>query len=156
MCAERYAVAGACTAAGRPHPLATCTFAWLITHQIQTNLLSINKAMSYSCEKWRRNAYSRGIRWRMLRQKESIGKTLDEVAQNLYIDKATVSSTLSSFHMTQSLKKKPHPKDKAFRKLTVSCQFFIVNLSSDRGQGYICVSYRTNWSLCWRLKYPCQ
>ena len=80
----------------------------------------------------------------MLRQKDGIGKTLDEVAQNLYVDKAIVSSTLSSFHMTGSLKNKPHPKDKAFRKLTVPYQFFIMNLSSDRGQGYICVSYRTN------------
>ena len=80
----------------------------------------------------------------MLRLKEGIGKSLDEVAQNVYVDKAIVSSTLSSFHVTGSLKNKPYPKDKIFRKLTVPCQFFIMNLSSDRDQGYIYVSYRIN------------
>ena len=73
----------------------------------------------------------------MLWQKEGIGKTLDEVAQSLCVDKATVSRTLSLFHMTGSLKKKPYPKDKAFRKLTIPCQFFIMNLVIERPGIYL-------------------
>jgi transposase len=63
----------------------------------------------------RKGAYSEDI---MLWQSDGIGKSIDEVAQSLCVDKAT---TLSSFHMTGSWKKKMYPKDKAFRKLTVPC-----------------------------------
>ena len=77
-----------------------------VNYAPNSNLLSVNNAMSYSCEKGRSSAYSEDIRWRMLWQREGIGKTIDEVAQSLCVDKATVSRTLSSIHRTGTLKKK--------------------------------------------------
>ena len=40
--------------------------------------------------------------------------------------KSTISITLSLFFASGSLKKKPYPKDKAFRKLTTPCQLLIM------------------------------
>ena len=97
----------------------------------------INEAMSYSCEKGRSSAYSEDMRWRMVWQKEALGKSLAKVSKNLGMDKSTISRTLSLFFASGSLKKKPCPKDKAFCKLTTPCQLLIMNLVIERPGIYL-------------------
>ena len=74
----------------------------------------------------------------MVWQKEALCKSLTEVSESLCVDKSTVSRTLSLFFASGSLKKKPYPKDKAFRKLTTPCQLLIMNLVIERPGVYLC------------------
>ena len=73
----------------------------------------------------------------MVWQKEVLHKSLSEVSESLHVDKSTVSRTLSLFFTGGSLKKKPYPKDKAFRKLTTPCQLLIMNLVIERPGIYL-------------------
>ena len=45
-----------------------------------------------------------------------------KVAQNLCVDKSTVSRTLKSFHTNGSVSNRPYPKERAFRKLGTPAQ----------------------------------
>ena len=77
----------------------------LITREIQID--DQRSAMSYSCEKGRSSAYSEDLRWRMVWQKEALGKSLTEVSKDLCVDRSTVSRTMSLFFASGSVKKKP-------------------------------------------------
>ena len=57
-----------------------------------------------------------------------MGFTYEQIARNLCIDKATVSRTLTLFHATGQVSKRPYPKDRAVRKLTVPVQLQILQL----------------------------
>ena len=74
-----------------------------------------------SFEPSRSSAYSEDLRWRMVWQKEALGYTCTKIAENLCVDKSTVSRTLTLFHSTGSVSKKPYPEGRAFRKLTPPC-----------------------------------
>ena len=73
----------------------------------------------------------------MVWQKEVLHKSLSEVSESPCVDKSTISRTLSLFFTSGSLKKKPYPKDKAFRKLTTPCQLLIMNLVIERPGIYL-------------------
>ncbi len=81
-----------------------------------------------SCEPHRCSAYSEDLRWRMVWQSEGLEYTHATVAQNLWVDRSTVSRTLQLFRTTGSVCKKLYPKEKAFRKLTTPAQMLILNL----------------------------
>ena len=94
--------------------------------------------MSTSCEPARTSAYSEDLRWRMVWQSELLGYSQQTIAQNLGVDQSTVSRTLGLFYTTGSLCKKPYPKERAFRKLTASCQLLIYHLVLQRPGIYLC------------------
>ena len=73
----------------------------------------------------------------MVWQKETLGYTCAELAQNLCVDKSTVSRTLTLFHTTGSVSKRPHPKERAFRKLTTPAQLLILHLCLSRPGIYL-------------------
>ena len=73
----------------------------------------------------------------MVWQKEVLGKSLAEVSKDLCVDRSTVSRTMSLFFASGSVKEKPYPKEKAFRKLTTPCQLLIMNLVIERPGIYL-------------------
>ena len=81
-----------------------------------------------SYEPNRCSAYSDDLRWRIVWQCEGLEHSQKQVAQNLGIDKATVSRTCTLFHETGNITKKAYPKDKAFRMLTSPAQILILTL----------------------------
>ena len=70
-------------------------------------------------------------------QTEGLGYTQSQAAKNLCIDKSTVSRIVTCFKATVSVGKKPYPKEKASRKLTVPAQDFILNLVLERPGIYL-------------------
>jgi len=80
-----------------------------------------------SYERHRTKAYSDDVRWRVVWQVEGLQHTHKKVAQNLGIDKSTVSRIVTLFRSTGSVSSKPFPKEKAFRKLTAPAQLAILN-----------------------------
>ena len=61
------------------------------------------------------------LRWRMVWQREALGKKCKDVAANLCVDLATVSRTVARFREIGLVLKKCHQSRRsvAFRKLTV-------------------------------------
>ena len=90
-----------------------------------------------SCESGRRSAYSEDLRWRMIWQREALGCTCTSIAENLNVDRKTVSRTLELFHATGSVSKRPYPKERAFRKLTPPAQLLILQLIIQRPGIYL-------------------
>ena len=88
--------------------------------------------MASSIDKSRSSAYSEDLRWRMIWQREALGYTYATIAQNLCVDKSTVSRTINLFHTTGSVTKRPYPEGKAFCKLTSPAQLLILHLVLDR------------------------
>ena len=74
----------------------------------------------------------------MVWQKEALGYTCAKIAQNLCVDKSTVSRTLTLFRTTGSVSKMPYPKDRPFRKLTTPVQLLILHLCSSRPGIFLC------------------
>ena len=81
-----------------------------------------------SCEAHRSSAYSEDLRWRMVWQCEALRYTHARVAENLGVDRLTVSRTFQIFHVSGSVTKKVYPKSEAFRKLTTRAKLLILNL----------------------------
>ena len=92
---------------------------------------------SSSFEKSRSSAYSEDLRWRMVWQREALGYTYAKIAENLCVDKSTVSRTLNFFLTTGSVSKRPYPKERAFRKLTDPAQLLIFRLCLSRPGIYL-------------------
>ena len=84
--------------------------------------------MATSCEKGRSSAYSEDIRWRIVWQREALQLPVEIIAKNLCIDKSTVRRILTIFHITGNVSKKPYPKNRAFRKISLPVQLFIIHL----------------------------
>ena len=96
---------------------------------LQFLILSREQAAAMtSCEPHRSSAYSEDLRWRMVWQCEALGYTHAGVAENLGVDRTTVSRTLQLFYTTGCVSKKSYPKEKAFRKLTTPAQLLILNV----------------------------
>ena len=92
---------------------------------------------SMSCEPGRSSTYSEDTWWRMVWQREALGYTYGQIAQNLCVNKSTVSRTLELFYTTGSVSKRPYPKDKAFRKVTMPAQLLILQLVLDKPGIYL-------------------
>ena len=73
----------------------------------------------------------------MVWQCEALGYTHARVAENLGVDRSTVTRTLQLFHTTGSVSKKLYPKEKAFRKLTTPAQLLILNLVVEKPGIYL-------------------
>ena len=93
--------------------------------------------MAHSYESNRTSAYSEDLRWRMVWQREALGCTYDQIAANLGVDKSTVQRTVQLLFQSGSVSKRPYPKEKAFKKLTVPAQLFILNLVVDNPGMYL-------------------
>ena len=73
----------------------------------------------------------------MVWQREALGYTYAKVAENLCVYISTVSRTLTLFHTTGSVSKRPYPKERAFRKLTTPAQLLILHLCLSRPGIYL-------------------
>ena len=85
-----------------------------------------------SCEPDRCSAYSEDLRWRMVWQTEGLGFSVRQAAENLGVDKSTVSRIRQKFRNTGCISKKKYPKDKAYRKLTLTAQLLVLHLVLDK------------------------
>ena len=93
---------------------------------------------SSSFDKSRSSAYSHeDLRWRMVWQREALGYTYAKIAENLCVDKSTVSRTLTLFQTSGSVSKRHYPKERAFRKLTTPAQLLILHLCLSRPGIYL-------------------
>ena len=79
-----------------------------------------------SFEPSRSSAYSEDLRWRMVWQKEALGYTCTKIAENLCVDKSTVSRTLTLFHSTVSQKSHTQ-KEELFESLPPLHSFLFCN-----------------------------
>ena len=81
-----------------------------------------------SCEPTRSSAYSEDLRWRIVWQTEALGLNNEKVADNLGVDKSTVSRIRQRFLTTGSLAKNRYPKERAYRKLSSPAQLLVLHL----------------------------
>ena len=58
-----------------------------------------------SCEPRRARAYGKDLRFRMIWQREALGLTYSQIADNLGVDKSAVQKTVALFTSTGSLEK---------------------------------------------------
>ena len=84
--------------------------------------------MAFSCEPSRTKAYNEDLRWKVVWQSEGLGLTQAKIAENLSVDRSTVSRILSLFHHTGNVSKKVYSKENVFRKLTEPAQILILKL----------------------------
>ena len=64
-----------------------------------------------SCEASRTSAYSQGLRWRIVWQREALNLSVREVAGNLCVDPSTISRITTLFRTTGDVAKKPYPNE---------------------------------------------
>ena len=93
--------------------------------------------MTSSYEPHRSSAYGEDLRWRMVWQTEALQYTNEQVANNLGVDRSTVSRTVCLFHATGSVCKKSKSADKAFRKLTTPAQLLVLHLVIEKPGIYL-------------------
>ena len=84
--------------------------------------------MAFSCQSGRTKAYNEDLRWRIVWQGEALGYTQEKIAENLNVDRSTVSRILTLFHCSGEVSKKVYPKERASRKLTDPAQMLILRL----------------------------
>ena len=104
--------------------------------RVRVHSLILLKMASF--HKSRSSAYSEDMRWRMVWQREALGYSYADIAQNLCVDKSTVSRTLNLFRTTGSVAKKPYPEGKAFCKLTLPAQLLILHLVLEKPGIFLC------------------
>ena len=92
--------------------------------------------MSTSLEKSRCSVYSEDLRWRIW-QREALGYTCTKIAENLYVDKSTVSRTLDFIPFNWQCFYKPYPEGRAIGKLTPPAQLLILQLCLSRPGIYL-------------------
>ena len=81
-----------------------------------------------TCEPKRTKAYSEDLRWRMVWQREVLGKNYQEIASNLNVDSSTVWRITKLFKEQGNVSKKVYPQERAFRKLTPSLELTVLHL----------------------------
>ena len=81
-----------------------------------------------SCEPGRTRACGEDLRWRIVWQREALGKKCKDVASNLGVDPATVSRVVTRFRETGHVLKKSHPSRRVFRKLTMGVEMMILHI----------------------------
>lgn len=90
-----------------------------------------------SCEPTRCSAYSEDLRWRIIWQSEALGYSNKQVANNIGVDKSTVSRIRQRWYTSGSLKKATYPKEKAYRKLTIPAQLLILHLVIEKPELFL-------------------
>ena len=80
-----------------------------------------------SVERGRTGAYSEDLRWRIVWQREALGKKCKDVAANIGVDSATVSRIVTRFRATGGVVKKSHPPRRTFQKLTSGVKMTILH-----------------------------
>lgn len=90
-----------------------------------------------SCEAHRSSAYHEDLRWRMIWQREALGLSYHEVAKNLGVDMSTIRRTLKIFKTTGNVRKRPYPKERCTRKLTLPAQLLILQLVIQKPTMYL-------------------
>lgn len=81
-----------------------------------------------SYEPKRTRAYAEDLRWKMVWQNQALSLKQDVIAENLGVDRSTVSRTLRLFSATGGVTKKSYPKERHYRKLTAPAEVLILNL----------------------------
>ena len=80
----------------------------------------LTKFKMTSCEKLRSSAYSEDLRWRIVWQRYGLQLNILKIAENLSVDKSTVSRVLHTFCSTGLVSlKKAYPVHRARRKITL-------------------------------------
>ena len=79
-----------------------------------------------TCEPKRTKAYSEDLRWRMVWQREVLGKNYQEIASNLNVDSSTVWRITKLFKEQGDVSKKVYPQERAFRKPTPSLELTVL------------------------------
>ena len=82
-------------------------------------------------------AYGEVLRLRMVWQREALGHTYDQIASNLTVDISTVQRTVQLFLNSGSVCKRPYHKERAFRKLTLPAEHFVLHLVVDNPAIYL-------------------
>lgn len=95
--------------------------------------------MMASCEPSRTKAYSEDLRWRIVYQHYSLGKSQQNIAKCLNIDQSTVSRTLCLFHQTGTVTKRKYPSSHsiAHSKLAEVDKLLILSLAIDKPGIYL-------------------
>jgi transposase len=109
----------------------------ILISTLGAGISNLKMSHSSSCEKSRTAAYSNDLRWRIVWQHEGQRRTAAKIAENLCVDKSTVSRILGKFYLTGQVSKKPYPKDKSHRKLTNPAQMLILQLVLDHPGIYL-------------------
>ena len=65
-----------------------------------------------SSESSRTRAYAEYLRWKMIWQSEALSLHQTTIAENLGVDRSTVSRTVNVFRSTGGVSKKKYPKDR--------------------------------------------
>lgn len=85
--------------------------------------------MAFSSEPRRTKAYSADLRWKVVWQGEILRFTHTKIAENLNVDRSTVSRILNLFQQTGGVSKKAYCKDSlTFKKITTPAQILILKL----------------------------
>ena len=82
------------------------------------------------------DAYSEDMRWRVVWQHDAMGKSAEDIAKNLCVDKSTIYRTLKHFHETGEVRKRPYP-ERSFIKLTNPAKLLILQLVIDNPGIYL-------------------
>ena len=93
--------------------------------------------MAVSCEERRTSAYSADLRWRMVYQVKALGKSYQEVAENLNVDKSTVSRIVALYESSSDVTPKRYPPNSGTSILTEVDKFIILELVIDRPGIYL-------------------
>ena len=93
--------------------------------------------MAVSCEERRTSAYSADLRWRMVYQVKALGKSYQEVAESLNVDKSTVSRIVALYESSSDVTPKRYPPNSGTSTLTEVDKFIILELVIDRPGIYL-------------------
>lgn len=90
-----------------------------------------------TCENKRTKAYSSDLRWRMVWQARVLQKSYKEIADNLNVDKSTVSRTVALFDATGNIACKKYPPNPSTATLTDIDKLIILELVIDQPGIYL-------------------
>ena len=93
-----------------------------------------------SCERDRTSPYAEDLRWRMVWQREGLGLTLQQISNNLNVDKSTVQRVTSSFKESGTVSKKAYPRGdhvKPNKKLSSSVKLYIMHYVLQKPSSYL-------------------
>ena len=93
--------------------------------------------MAVSCEERRTSAYSADLRWRMVYQVKALGKSYQEVAESLNVDKSTVSRIVALYESSSDVTPKRYPPNSGTSTLTEVDKFIMLELVIDRPGIYL-------------------
>ena len=82
--------------------------------------------MAFSLEPKQSSAYH--IRWRMGWQRIALNKSFTDIASNLCVDQATVKRIVDLFESTGDVLKRPYPKHRLQRKLTLTAELILLTI----------------------------